>query len=409
MEAMAFVWVFRDDLATGLACTLAITLIPLTSNEFSWMGSEHASNLFVTVVIITAICISRAGRFSPWQCILAGMFTCFAMNVRQTALMVALVPATAIIFAPRPIIKKVIGAGWCVLGGVVGLGIVVAWVWVVGDIPAYLRRFYVNPAAYAGIGTWSDSWHLIFGVFTTAHGLIGSAAAILVLGNVKRWFPNGPLVISAIVSGMLSVAIPHREYPHYWMGFIPNLALILGCALYPLHVKMRSIGLIASVAIISLTFPGIMAWYNWTTTQDGWNSMKRVAETADQLAPKNSTLLVWAPVLSESVVFASKQPPANRIWILWMLDPPISRLLPVPVDEIYDQYLTDPPTEIAASKKWMTALDRGISEPEKLKAEFNLGRLLFARYRYQLMANVEDFSIYSLVGPSDSTTQKISP
>jgi hypothetical protein len=409
LQALAFVSAFRNDLTTGLACTLIITLIPLTSSEFAWMGTEHASNPFVTVVLITSIYISRNGRFSPWQCILAGMFTCFAMNVRQTALMVALVPATVILCTPQPIIKKIAGAVWSIVGGIIGLAFILVWVWVISDIPAYLGKFYLHPAAYAGLGTWMDSWHLIGSIFFRPIGWLGAAAVILVLSNFKHWTRNVPLVLSVIISGLLSVALPHREYPHYWMGFIPNLALIAGVGLYPFHTRPRSIGLVASVAIVCLTAPGIIRWYGVSTGQDGWTSCNQVALEADKLAPVNSTLLVWGPILSEPVVFASRQPTANPNWILWMMEPPTDKLLPLSVSELYDQYLQNPPKEIVAYSKWMSMLTRGENEKPEIAAEFKLGRLLLDKYEYRFTERVNDYAIGLLVEPGNTATRKDQP
>jgi hypothetical protein len=409
LQSLAFVWVFRRDFTIGVACTLAITLIPLTNSEFSWLGTEHASNIFVTGAIIIAICIWQKGRFSPWQCLLAGVFSFLAMNVRQTAITVAIVPAIAILFTPKSLSSKAKGAAWCVGGGVLGLVSVLLGAWLISDIPAYLRKFYLHPATYAGLGTWTDTWNLLLEVFTTPLGWIGGAVILLAIAKARAWISATPLLMSAIAAGLLAVAMPHRNYSHYWMGVIPYLAMVIGIELFELRAKRRSVGLAASAFILCLTIVNIGVMYSWTTDHRDWDSRREIAEKADKIAPPNSTLLVWGPMGSEAIVFASEQPEANPNWILWMMEPPRDKLLPISVDELDDEYLENPPKEVAAYSDWIAALKDGAKNDPEHEPEMKLGKLLFKKYEYRFEKPLNNYSIGVLVGPAKVTTQNSLP
>jgi hypothetical protein len=177
--------------------------------------------------------------------------------------------------------------------------------------------------------------------------------------------------------------------------------MIVGLGLYQIQAKWRGVILVVSVVVFCISLPNIRTLYIRASENPDTIQRQEVANAADKAAPKNSTLLVWGPMGSEAIVYASRQPEASKYWILWEWAPPRDKLLPLPLSEIYDQYLQQPPTEIIAYSKWKDLLE---GEPEskdipEIAAQFKLARLLFERFEYRFDISANGFEIGRLVGP----------
>jgi hypothetical protein len=387
IQAIAFFWIFRANPPAALAAALVMTVIPLTNYSWQWLSTEQVSNLFVTGALIVIYQLIRSGKYSALQCILAGVFTCLAMNVRQTGIFAALVVAAAILSARIPPRKKLTGFGWAAIGGLVGFVIVLAWVMIISDIASYLRVFFIYPRIYAGLGTWQDSWALVKWIFDQPMGILGGGFLLLAL------FRNWPVALACAAATVISVAIPHRQEFHYWSGGLPYLALLAGIGLEKFAGRLQTISLSAALLIFPVCSFDLIGMYKTADASTRWQQALDTARKIDEFALPHSSVLVWGPIGSDAIVYASQREPVNKHWVLWTMEPPADKLLPVSVNYIQNEYLANPPKFIAEYRPFLEKIKSSKDPNADFGPTINLGKMLLDHYHYTEVGNAGDYVV----------------
>jgi hypothetical protein len=448
-QCFILIWNFRHNPVAAIAVSFFILLFPLTSYSLDWLSTEHLSNLFVAANLAIAYSISRSHRFSIFQCFLVGVFSCLALNTRQTSLMSALVPAVAMATSSGSIRRALLGFGSAMLGGILSTIAILFVVSRLGEVKGYLDALFLHSATYASLGTMHSAWELISRNST-------SPLAILVIAFATLGLFSGysRLTVSAIFACLLTIILPKRDANHYLVGIFPYVALLIGIALdvrpipgslwkksrkamrrnFEPDSRRRAVGLAlrneAVLTEIRASFDNKEAGskvqaaaarllpqaakraFGWAaalfmvvsacgpiflTLKDATQNpnelqMAEVAKLTDRIAPPSATLFVWGRLGSEPIVFASKLPRANKFWILWMMDKESAPLLPISVDQIRSQYLANPPTVMVMDQVYLDHSRRGIPT-QTFRAGWELGNELLMKYRYVIKASLNGFDI----------------
>jgi len=121
-------------------------------------------------------------------------------------------------------------------------------------------------------------------------------------------------------------------------------------------------------------------------------TMARVAQAVDRVAPENANLTVCGPWNCEMIQYCSDLPSANRYCWLNQFQPMWIRILPDSIDTIFGEYLANPPTILAVEKSYFdVAIGKG--EAPSGFENIRLIRLLCERYPYRVVETVDDYVV----------------
>jgi hypothetical protein len=381
---LIFFAAFRRELPAALACLAFSIFSPMIAPDTLWPSTEHFSNPFIAILILIGYLIYRDKRFSIRQCVLLGVISVIAFNIRQNAAVAALLAIGAIAICPNPLRQKFAGAAAMAISAALVWGIILLIVWRIGDLRGYFYTVFKYPILYAR-GT-SDA-----GTLPLPHGQLGFAMIIamaLVLYPALRG-PNRAYLATALVLGILICLMPKKPYMHYWGNLFPFLTLGIGLSMQ--SAVMPSIrarrGICAAIIAVGLGQAAIQ--FHKLQDQPPYAAFKHAAELADQLAPPHATLLVVGAMGSQSINFASELPAANTYWVLFQLTPPWGDCLPVPPAKIIEQYLQHPPGVIVIEKDFLSILSdpNGSSYPDRLVYQ------LYHDNSYETRGDTEGFII----------------
>jgi hypothetical protein len=397
--ALIFAWAYRFNPSAMAAAGSFIILFPMTSRNFFWFSSEHISNLFVAGNLVIAYKIARRQSFSFIDCFLVGFISCLALNVRQTALLSGIVPAVLWIkyAGTWNRILKAIACGF--LGGILAFLIILLVVAHIGDIHEYLYMIFTHPSSYAGDGSWHRAWRLFAdNAFKPLTMFVVIFLGYAIFSRYKA------VVISAVIAGVLTCAIPRHDFSHYLAGLFPYMALSIGIG-FDRNSTFDQIFAWACVAFtVCVCVP--LAKENIKTARLSSSAidMADIAPAIDRVAPPSASLFVWGPMGSEAIMFASRLPAANKFWILWMFNHYASGSRPVSVSEITSEYLANPPTVMAMDQNYRKA-DESPSSADDFRVGWELGKALLSKYKYVVKESKNGFDIAVLQATSEPATR----
>jgi hypothetical protein len=402
-QAIIFAWAFRFDPTAMVGAALFIIVFPLTSPEFVWLSSEHLSNFFVAGNLALAYNIARQRTFTFWNCFLVGLISCLALNVRQTALLSGFVPAVLWIIYARSHKKLIRAFLTGVFGGLVGFAFILALVSRIGDFQQYAYALFLRAASYGGAGMWSESWKLFS---ENSTGTLAMFAGIFM--GLALFSRHRTLVITSVIAAILTCALPRRDFIHYLVGLFPYVALMIGVGLER-HTRNGPIfGWACAAFLVYVCLPLTQTVFDEARRAPKAIEMADVAHAVDRDNPDAKSLLVWGKLGSEPIVFASRIPPANQYWILWMLESNSAGFLPISVDQIFTQYLSNPPAVMAMDHDFLKHAQTGVPV-RNINRAFDLGKTLLLKYKYVVTETVNGFDIAVLrTGPGGipgATTQ----
>jgi hypothetical protein len=387
VQSLILLWNFRTNPPALVAITLFTIIFPLSAKAYAWLSTEHLSNLFVACNLILAYCIARTGRFTLLQCFFVGVFSCLALNTRQTALISGLVPTVAIVMSGGTIRRVILGLASAFIGGIFAMAAVLLVVQRMADMQGYLDALFFHPATYSGLGSWHDAWRLLT---ENSTGPLATLAIIFVALALFSRYPA--LAASAVIAGFLTIILPRRDFNHYLVGLFPYIALLIGIGLER-HAKTSAIFCWSTSAfVIYAACNPILSTLHEAQNHPRELELVDVAELADRIAPPSATILVWGKLGSEPIVFASNLPRANKYWILWTMDKENAPLLPASPKYIFDQYLQNPPTVLVMDRDFLNHMNDGTPVPYYDKS-FELGKALLRKFHYEVKDSIHGFDI----------------
>jgi hypothetical protein len=241
------------------------------------------------------------------------------------------------------------------------------------------------------LGTWNDSWQLVKWIFDEPLGIIGFGFLLLAL------FRNWPVTVSCAAAAVISVALPHRQELHYWSGALPYVALLAGIGLERFSGRLQPIGLLVALLIFPISYFDLAGIFRTANASTIWQQSLDTARKIDELAPPNATVLVWGPIGSDAIVYASHREPASKYWVLWTMQPPADKLLPISVSQIQNEYLSHPPWFIAENRKFLDRIKSSSDPNADFGPTINLGKMLLDHYHYENVGIAGDYVVARLL------------
>jgi hypothetical protein len=228
-------------------------------------------------------------------------------------------------------------------GGILTFLPILLLVKLIGDFPGYLHAMTGGAGQYAGIGTWSSANVLLQ---VLLHGPIPAPLFLffgIALVSPYRWLAFSSLLISVLV-----IFSPRREYEHYLLSFFPAIALMIAIGVDQLMQRQKNLGWAGLGLVLLLVLPTSIKML-WVTSKDTatWE-WEQIAAKIDRVTPPDARLMVVGRITAaEAIMYMSQRSPSSEYWITWELDPPVSSLLPQPIEQIKADYLDFPPDVIA--------------------------------------------------------------
>jgi hypothetical protein len=400
MEGLLFFVVFRRNRAAALGCLALIVLFPMLGPDTAWPSTEHIANPFVAALLLLAYVILRDKRFSMRQCMLIGALAVAAFQIRQNTVVAAILPISAVAFAPASWRRKALGASAAILGAAVCFGIVLLVVLRFGDLHAYYNTIFLYPRRYAQAGSFRNVLYLL------AHWPTAALPALLLWFLVPaRRGGNGRFAIACVAVGLILCNVPKRPYDHYLDNLFPFLALLTGLALQ--RAAMPSVRARRASAIAILAVGILYAAIRLQTVEERCNYpyIEKVAQAADNAAPSGSTLAAFGPTPSEAITYLSKSAAANIYCWPYLLNPPWGNELPQPVRNIERDYLRHPPGVIVVDRNYL----RDALGTADVSNQSQLLKRLFAANEYRQQSAVGDFLIFVNSRPNPRLTASLTP
>jgi len=389
LYAAAFLWTFRRVPEGALCCVGVITLFPLTFWDFAWPSTEQFSNLFVAANLLLAYRIARRGA-SPAECFAVGVATVFAFHVRQTAVFSAIVPLVAISVRSGSWRVWRGQVFWCACGAASAMVLVFGVVFLVSDLPSYLKAMFLTPRKYVGLkGTGIFS--LFIFLFSSHLSVWLAITCAVAFFSKLRW-----LALVSLVVGVWQCVMPLSDHPHYWVGILPTLGLLIGIAFHESSLPRPMCAAVLGGALAVSLVPQAFIYVQSTAAKPNLRSYERIAAAVDNIELVKGALLVSGPLTSEAIQFASRRSPGHPIWTLWVLDPPMEQLLPEKwrIEKVLESYLAEPPAVIVVRTDYMKFATT--TEVQQLPNQLRVIRALLDQKSYAMQAEVDNYWILTL-------------
>ena len=384
-QCLLFWRMFRSHRGAVLSGMLFIALFPITLGDFTWPSTEHFSNIVALGILLVGYTMFREQRFMPSLCATVGALVCLAFNVRQNTVVACLVPFMAILSGRQTLREKLVGLGVAGTAGLIMWGLILILVVAIGDWKGYLYTVFQYPRAYARLGNAHSALELARFLFSmTSLPMILALFLGIALGTRFRWF-----ALSVMAAGVLGCLMPLRPFGHYWVSLFPYVALLIGVALAEgEHVPVQ-FGWACAGMFAVLVFPRAARQLVECRNDAQQLAYREVAGAVDRIAPAGATLMVVGPLGSESIQFASRLPAANTFSTAFQLNPPPCTILPRPIEQIFDEYLQQPPTMIVIHRDQLAATTNSPppTNPQRLI------KLLAVRYNYDPVATNREYII----------------
>ena len=384
-------WAFRPRPLTGAVCLLFVVFFPLSFWDFSWLSTEHLSNVFIAVNLLVALGITRDGQITWRRCCAAGVATCLAFHFRQNTLLSVLVPLFAVAVARQAVVLKLKGLLWIVAGGLASWAVILLLVGWVADYPGYFDQVFIFPARFARSGGMEERLNLCLSIMKewwVVMLVLAGVLAMLVPQSAERH-----LALVTLLVGLLCSLITPRSHTHYWVSCFPavTLCFLLGLPKdRPKALRWEcAVLLIIGVAVSMGTRQnlGLVVQINGTEKLD------RVVERIDQLAQDNDTLYVYGPMGCEYIPFRCKLLPAQKYTIGWEMDYN-DGMVPESADQIIRGYLEHPPTYFVMHNSCQAQILEGIDPASPPPLSVWLAKALLANKRYSSVDSVAGFYIF---------------
>ncbi|MBI2823984.1 MAG: hypothetical protein HYX69_04745 [Planctomycetia bacterium] len=387
VQAALFAWAFRQCTAAIVGCVTFIAFYPFTTLDFLWPSTEHFSNLFVTGCVLVALAITRRGRFSLWQCFGVGALACATFHIRQHTVVSGLVPAVAVLLAPRPAKEKLAACGAILAGAAVMAGAVLALVAWLGDLDGYFWTVFRYPFSYVAAGRISSTSLLLTFVSQGALPFL-----VVLFASVAAYGRFWPLVASALVAGAISCIAPMHGLGHYCVSTFPYITLFIGLALERIaRIDLRLTWSLAAALAVGSTVGAATRMYT-AYADPTYLTFLKVAEAIDRMAPPDATLSVCGPEGWEAIQFASRLPAPNTFCMMFQLQPPWVDMLPKPIDAIFADYLAHPPDAIIIEQGVLDAAQARDGSPGEV-AYVRLMRSLLDEHRFRRLPTAEGYAV----------------
>ena len=388
-------WAFRPRPLTGAVCLLFVVFFPLSFWDFSWLSTEHLSNVFIAVNLLVALGITRDGQITWRRCCAAGVATCLAFHFRQNTLLSVLVPLFAVAVARQAVVLKLKGLLWIVAGGLASWAVILLLVGWVADYPGYFDQVFIFPARFAQSGGMEERLLLFWDIADSALPAMVVVAAVLAMFSPQRW-----LALVALGVGLLSCTISPRPNTHYWVNCFPAVTL---CFLLGLP-RNRPTTLLREAAALTIV-AGAVILYDRTNLAQIVETGRvavfdQVVQRVDQLAMPNDTLYVYGPQCSEYIPFRAKLLPAQKYTIGWEMDWN-DGMVPESADQIIQSYLLRPPTLFLMHYSYQNAILETISgtAPSPTPSA-RLAAALLTSHQYRLVDSVAGYCILRIIPDS---------
>lgn len=387
-----YAYSFRGSAPAMLAVALFFALFPMTFWDYLWPSTEVFSNVFVAGNLLLGLAIHRNKCFSLSQCLLVGMLTCLAFHVRQNTVVSLLIPMFSLCQASHTLKRFFCGVTFIVLGGLATWACVLGLVLVMGDLRAYFWNVFIYPREYAAAGSFTEFLYLWWHLWTSPLSIIIALFACLAACRRQDLF----LVAIVIAVGLFSASCAMRTHYHYWVGSFPYIALLVGLGTQRANESAARVAWGLTGCLATFLIPAaLMQIVMCSLFTERHSVYTNIAEKLDSLLPCDRTLLVLVgddALHSEAVQFASHLQPANTFEWSFQLNEPWARILPMPLEEIIEQYLSSPPDAIVTTHEFV-ALTNSDREPYVSRGDLRLLRALNKRFRYKVVEEQGRFII----------------
>jgi hypothetical protein len=353
---MATAWTVKRGLRdygadAGLIGALVVLILPFYRDEFLWCSTEHAANLPVIVVLLTALRLLDQRRPSARLALLHGFSLVLATQIRQNTALFGLVSLWTVMNAGPLLKEKVRTAAWMSLGAAVAIACIVAVVFTLCDPPGYWETVILAPRRY-GSG-WKAQARLLW-QFRGDALLLFLAIATFTVTFRRRSIT--PLVMT--VASLLCVLGPNRSYVHYWLHIVPATAVLGGLALQDVVCHLREtrsrhllFGAMAG-AVLFVAANGVLTLAGLRMQRTRTAELDRVVASLNRLGTVADTVYV---VGDDDVYIVSccRPRPSDKFFWSYFLMPGWSAVLPEPVKGVYERMRTAPPDLLAVTADWL--------------------------------------------------------
>jgi hypothetical protein len=376
IEAGIFFVYFRKYPAGAFACVFFLTLFPLSGWDLGWPSTEHFANPFLALMLLLGLTILRRRSFDLWHAAVLGALMVVTLHIRQNAAIAGILPLTAMLYSRESPGRKIGGLAILCAVAAICWGMILLWITRVGDLHGYFYTVFEYPRLYAHDGSLSQVLDLfIAGLQTPLPYLVLVFAGIALFGEY-RW----PVIISVILAAV-TTALPLRGSEHYWVGWFPFIAIYIALALQSRLIPRSGLRWAGTGSIFLVGAIGAAMRLPDVATDPRYKRLSYLQQYTDTLVPPGSTLLVCAPMTIEPLVYMSHLPAANTYSFVFQLLSPQGDILPKPMDQILDDYLSHPPDIILVSGNYLDEANNGaIASPSNPAI---LIRMLGEHYRYQ--------------------------
>jgi hypothetical protein len=331
----------RSGVAPWMAAAF-VSLFPLTTTVFDWPSTEHASNLFVTALLLIAYSIETRAVLTRGMSLGVGALTCACFHTRQNTLLMALVPLAAIAWSSRLERRRKLAAfGEAGLGFALAWALILAFVALRGSLSGYAYAVFAYPRLFArAAATGSHATDLALLLGWLPRSLLAKVALAIV--PFALWGGPRRLVLAALAVSLVACPLPMKPCPHYWMSLLPAVALALFAALdrealawprWALALAVAGLLGYGSLRVATAPRPGRIALY------------EAVARRADRGAGGDDRIFV-AGEGAESIAFCSRLRTAGMLVWDTHLEPYRSEILPESLESVLAGYHAHPPAVI---------------------------------------------------------------
>ena len=391
VEGFLFAWLARRRPWVALGVYAFVVLCPATYWDFFWPSTEHAANLFVALLLLAAFVVTRDNR-SDWRiAVLTGAATTMAFHARQSALLFCLVPLVALARARQSWRDRAAIVGMTVGAGVATWALLVVSLAPFTDLAGYWHITFRYPFLFAQQDMNQTRWQLTEPILMTPLCVLGTFFFTLAVSGRHRL-----LAITATAAGLIATLASPRAHTHYWAQMLPVIALLILLANERNRRWDRKITVACLAAMGVAAVAGVSQFLDTAFNASEGGLFREVAGALDRAAQPGDTVFVLGPMPSDYILFASAVPPAHRFYCPWQLNRPRADLLPEPLEQIFRDYATHPPSLLVVERHYLEAIQK---LPIQLPQEIQLIQMLVTRYAYRvLLDDVRGFVLLRRVG-----------
>ena len=398
LQAGYWIWAFRPRLAAASVVLLVTVMLPAGYWDFSWTSPEHLANTFI-IMVLAASCrmvreqtkgATRTIGVGRGSLVLAGAAIAAAFHIRQSTVLVAVVPLACILTAPATWEQKFRAGGWLCLGGFLVWLAVLALIFWISDVGSYFYYVFVFPRRLAATG-------MSFGRVELLQSLAGSplCAVVALCFGVAMVAPHRRFAGLLLLVGLATCVAAPIAHPHYWVTLIPFLVASFLTAVANDDTLTRTLERVAAatVAVVALSAVTFALLTGNRGKSSDFLVLDDVAALIDKSNQGPATLAVFAPLGGEYVQFRSKLMPANKYAVPWDLDLCQGALMES-FEDIARRYVEHPPTCLVIYKdSFDEVMAAGSKPPSDLPPHVALLMRLLQKRHYRDAGQLNGFRI----------------